>query len=123
MIFIFGGAWQGMEEYAREAYGVQKIVPVSEDGEIDFSGDAVNKLERFVLRCVRNGQSSVECFEQMYDQWKDLVLIGSDISCGLVPMEAETRALREENGRLNSYLAQKSEHTIRLFCGLPQVLK
>lgn len=123
MIFIFGGAYQGMEEYAREMYGVREIITADESTAIDFSTGAVNGMDKFALGCVRRGESACERIEQMRGQWESAVIIGLDFSCGLVPMDAEQRAWREENGRLNSWLAQHSDHTIRMFCGLPQVLK
>lgn len=123
MIFIFGSAYQGMEDYARTHFNAKDIITVSPEGSCDFSSGAINGLENFALACVRRGESSVERFEALFEQWKDAILIGLDFSCGLVPMDAETRAWREENGRLNTYLANRSEHTIRMFCGLGQVLK
>lgn len=122
MIFIFGAAYQGMEEYAREALGAN-VFSYADEEKIDFSGDVVIGLEKFVLGCVRRSESAVERMGEMENEWSDKILIGLDFSCGLVPMEAEARAWREENGRLNSYLADKSNRTIRMFCGLPQVLK
>lgn len=123
MVFIFGAAYQGMEEYAHAQFGAENIASVTPDGKCDFTTGALTNLERLTLACVRRGESSVEHFAALRDQWKDSVLIGLDFSCGLVPMDAETRAWREENGRLNSYLSSVSDHTIRMFCGIGQVLK
>lgn len=124
MIFVFGGAYQGMEAYVRECLGKADILTASEDmREIDFSSGAVNGLDRFTLGCVRRGESVVERFRAHEREWQDCVLIGMDFSCGVVPMDAQTRLWREENGRLNNYLAQRAEHVVRLFCGIPQTLK
>ena len=124
MIFVFGGAYQGMEEYAREQCGAKEIVRLSEDdAQIDFSTGAVAGLERYVLGCVRRGESAREYFENHRDAWKDAVLIGTDFSCGLVPMEAKNRLWREENGRLNNFLAGAAERVVRMFCGIAQVIK
>ena len=51
------------------------------------------------------------------------MLIGVDFSCGVVPMDAEMRRWRDENGRPNNYLSARAERVVRMFCGLPQVLK
>ena len=124
MIFIFGGAHQGMEDCARRDYGAGEICALDENcREGDFSRGAVSGLDRFVLGCVRRGERAVDYFEAHADQWKDCVLIGTDFSCGLVPMDAELRLWREENGRLNNFLATRAERGVRLFCGLAQVLK
>lgn len=124
MIFIFGGAYQGMEDYAREALGVKEICTLDEQTrEIDFSYRCIAGLERFVLGCVRRGESAGAYFEAHAAQWADAVLIGEDFSCGVVPMEAEARMWRDENGRLNNLLANRAEHVVRLFCGIAQEIK
>ena len=124
MIFVFGGAHQGLEEYAREQCGADRIVQLSEDdAQIDFSTGAVAGLERYVLGCVRRGENAREYFEAHRAAWKDAVLRGTDFSCGLVPMEAENRLWREENGRLNNYLAGEAARVVRMFCGIAQVIK
>ena len=51
------------------------------------------------------------------------MLIGQDFSCGLVPMDAQLRLWREENGRMNNLLAGRAERVVRMFCGIAQVLK
>lgn len=124
MVFIFGGAHQGMEDYAREVCGAREIRAVDEDSrEIDFSTGAVCGLEHFALGCVRRGECPAAWFEAHAEEWKDCVLIGMDFSCGLVPMDAQLRLWREENGRLNNLLAARAERVVRMFCGIAQVLK
>ena len=124
MIFIFGGAYQGMEEYARTHCGASEICTVNEDTqEIDFSCGCVAGIERFVLGCVRRGESAEEYFRKHADAWKDAVLIGVDFSCGVVPMDAQLRMWRDENGRLNNLLSGCADRVIRMFCGIPQVIK
>ena len=124
MIFIFGGAHQGMEEYARKVCGAREIRAVDEESrEIDFSTGAVCGLERFALGCVRRGESPTEWLEAHAAQWADCILIGQDFSCGLVPMDAEMRLWREENGRMNNLLAGRAERVVRMFCGIAQVIK
>lgn len=124
MIFLFGGAHQGMEAYAREQLGAGDLCMLEEDDrEIDFSTGAVAGLEKFVLGCVRRGENAQRYFEGRESEWSDAILIGMDFSCGLVPMDAQLRLWREENGRLNNFLAQRAERVVRMFCGLPQVLK
>lgn len=124
MTFIFGGAHQGMEQYAREVCGAEAIATLDENSrEIDFGAPALAGLDRFVLGCVRRGVSAAAYFEANAEKWKDGVLIGKDFSCGLVPMDAEMRLWREENGRLNNYLAGRADRVVRMFCGLAQVLK
>lgn len=124
MIFVFGGAHQGMEAYAIENCGAREIrVLTEENSHIDFSGDGVTGLERFVLGCVQRDESALAYFEAHRDEWENSVLIGMDFSCGVVPMDAQQRLWREENGRLNNYLAGEAQKVVRMFCGIAQILK
>ena len=122
MIFVIGGAHQGRADFVR-GLGYARIAEADENGEIDFSTGAVRGLERYVLGCVRRGESAVERFAAREAEWRDCALIGKDFSCGVVPVDAELRAWREENGRLNNYLAARAERVVRLFCGIAQELK
>ena len=51
------------------------------------------------------------------------ILICEDISCGVVPMDAEAREWREAVGRMNAALAAQADTVTRIFCGLPLELK
>ena len=124
MIFVFGGAYQGMREYARDALDAREFCELTMDAcDIDFSRGAVCGLEQFVLGCVQRGENAIDYLEAHRDAWKDSVLIGMDFSCGLVPIDAQDRLWREENGRLNNYIASHAERVVRLFCGIPQRIK
>ena len=51
------------------------------------------------------------------------VVILTEEGGGLVPVEADRRAAREAAGRLSCLLAARAERVVRVFCGLPLVLK
>ena len=51
------------------------------------------------------------------------VVLCDDISCGVVPLEAEERAWREATGRCLLLLTGEAQRVVRLFCGLESVLK
>ena len=123
MTFIFGGAYQGMEAQAA-SLGAKTIARLNaESTAVDFSADAIAGLEMFALGCVRRGESPTAYFDAHRDEWKDKILIGVDLSAGVVPMEAELRLWRDENGRLNNELASQADRVIRMFCGIGQVVK
>lgn len=119
MELIIGGAYQGKKAYARNKYRLdeQEIFTCGEDGSIDFSSRCICRLERYILACVREGKAPERSFRP------DAVVLCDDVSCGVVPMDAQLRAWREAVGRFLSGLSQEAEHVTRLFCGLPQVLK
>ena len=51
------------------------------------------------------------------------VVIATELGGGVVPADAQERAAREAAGRLSCLLAQRAERVVRVFCGLPMVLK
>ena len=123
MIFVFGGAHQGRGSFV-EGLGFSEIRTADEETRFpDFSTGAVRGLERWALGCVRRGEEPAALLAAREAEWKNCALIGTDFSCGVVPMDAEMRAWREANGRMNNYLASRAKRVVRVFCGLPQELK
>ena len=100
MVFIFGGAYQGKTDFAKEAFSLAE-------------GD--------IFSC--SGTDPVEYFRVHRGEWEESILICRDMFCGVVPMGAETRAWRQDTGRLTQYLSREAEHVSRIFCGLEQRLK
>lgn len=125
MILIIGGAYQGKHDYVKQAFSVaeEEFISCSEEKPLDFSGRCLEHLERFALYCVKNGLDAVELFRSGKEAWNDMILICDDISCGVVPLSAESRAWREMTGRLCIYLSGEAAHVERIFCGLPLSLK
>lgn len=123
MIVVFGGAYQGKTDYAKETLGAKTVSDVSEKGRPDFAKDAVTGIEGFVLRCVEEGIDPTEYFRQHRDEWKDKILIVTDISQGVVPVDKTVRAAREANGRLMIYLAEEADQVHRVFCGIGKRIK
>lgn len=124
MNLIIGGAYQGKTAYAAEKYGfTADDFFLCEDTHIDFTKPCIAHLERFVLACVRQGVDCVKYMEFCKPLWQDSTFLCGDLSCGIVPMEAENRAWRNETGKLCHYLSGRAESVVRVFCGLEQRLK
>lgn len=124
MKVIVGGAYQGKLDYAKEILGVRTYTVCDENvAELDCSADAIDHLERFTLACARQGIDALAYLEEHREQLKGKVVICTDISQGIVPMEKELRAWREINGRVLIDLCREAEMVIRVFCGLGQQLK
>ena len=51
------------------------------------------------------------------------VVIATEVGGGVVPADPEERAAREAAGRLACLLADRADRVIRVFCGIPTVLK
>lgn len=126
MILIFGGAYQGKEEYALCNYDIEKkdIYYLTETTEeFDFSNKAFYGLEEWVFGCVKSGIEAKDYIEANLENFKDKIIIATDISQGIVPMEKEERAWREMMGRTLMYLGKKSDEVVRIFCGIGQKIK
>ena len=51
------------------------------------------------------------------------LLVSNEVGQGIVPIDAETRAFRDEQGRLNQRLAEVCDRVIEVRAGLPLLLK
>ena len=119
MELIIGGAAQGKTAYAEKNYGLteDEIFVCGSSSENNLSARCITHLERYVRACLEEGS------EPRTDFREDAILIADDISCGIVPVDAEERAWREKTGRYLTRLAEKAAHVTRIFCGLPEELK
>lgn len=121
MILITGGSYQGKLDYARQRFGLSDADICV--GGVDFSRKCLAYIDRWALAQVREGAEPADAFRAAPEAWRDAVIITTDISSGVVPMDATLRAWREACGRMNSYLAGEADEVWRLFCGIPQRLK
>ena len=107
MIFVTGPMFSGKREYLQKALGL------SPEG---LSARAVFDAERLAA-----GEEELEQVAARLASYD--IVTANEVSCGIVPMEAEQRRLRERAGRLSCLLAQRADTVLRVLCGLPQVLK
>ena len=122
MVFIFGGAYQGKLDYAKAHYDIHTVCDCSDGHEPDLTCDAICGISGFVMECVRTGGDARDFFAEHEEELAGKVLIGTDVSCGIVPIDPEERAFREMNGRVNSYLARSADEVVQVFCGLGKTM-
>lgn len=124
MVLIIGGAYQGKRDYAKNAFHLTEVDIFTCNGtEIDFSHRCIDRLEEFVLACVREGIDPEEYLREHEALWKDSVFLCRDIFCGVVPMDPVIRKWRHTTGLVCQYLAGQASQVSRIFCGLEQRLK
>ena len=127
MILIFGGAYQGKLDYAKKNFDIKTVCDCSDGTAPDFAADAIYGIEGFVKRqSPGSDQSPLETadwFSERREAWQDKVLIMTDVSQGIVPMDPELRAFREMNGRLMLRLAAEASEVHRVFCGIGKRVK
>lgn len=125
MILIFGGAYQGKLEYALHNFQIKEndVFCCGESTEIDPSYSVIYGLENFIMGCVKEGKEAKEILVEYESLLKDKIVIMTDISQGIVPMDPAERSWREMAGRTMLYLGERAQTVIRVFCGLGQKIK
>lgn len=125
MILVFGGAYQGKKEFVFRTFGLS-------ENNIEYAGGkewkAGNKkiiccMEGYIRALAEEGIPAVKNLEAMMESLEDKIVIITDISQGIVPMDRVDRLWREENGRAMSFLAGRAEEVYRLFCGIESRVK
>ena len=109
MILIFGGVYQGKLAYAKKRFGDSKKI--------------INNVDREVLAWIEADENLQEKKWEFINANKDSVVICTDISCGVVPVDPLMRKWREEVGHFMSMIGENSDEVIRMFCGIPTQLK
>ena len=126
MIFILGGRHQGKLDFARGRWALEEADIYRCDeatDDVDLSKKCLAYVDRFALNRARAGAESADFFRAHLPELRDKVVIATDISCGVVPVDPVLRAWREASGRANNLLAAEADEVWRLFCGIPQRLK
>lgn len=107
MIFITGPLFSGKKEAAMALLGC---------GEEELARRAVWDVQELAAECGDLERLAEEL--AAYD-----VVISTETGGGIVPADPQERAAREAAGRLNCLLALGAETVVRVFCGIPTVLK
>lgn len=113
MILVIGGYAAGKREYVKSlGYG-----------EGDFSADpreekpVVYGLETLAAQAGEQWESLVPLLSQKE------VVVCQEVGGGVVPLDETARQMREYTGRLCTALAERADRVVRVFCGIPTVIK
>lgn len=126
MIVIFGGAYQGKLDYAKEKFNIcdyDVFTCTDDQAAIDTTARVIYGLENFTFACVKAGLEAREVLAARRQELSDKIIICADISQGIVPLDADQRAWREMNGRCMLWLGREADRVIRVFCGLGQDIR
>lgn len=108
MIFITGPLFSGKRELAREILRCEAE---------DFPRLAIWDVEKLAAR-----EEDLDLLVQrLAEQYA--VVIATEVGGGVVPTDPAQRWARERAGRLACLLAQRADTVVRVFCGIPTVLK
>ena len=126
MILIFGGVYQGKLDYALSrfelteddvAFCIESCAISPERKKIVYN------VDKWILALLRAEENIAKHAQKFIENNHDSIVICNDISCGIVPQDPILRRWREEVGRFMGMLAQHSDEVIRLYCGIPTILK
>ncbi len=107
MVLILGPLYSGKKEYACALLGCTRP---------ELARYAVWDAQTLAAGCTDLPSLAEELA-------RHAVVIATETGGGIVPVEREAREAREAEGRLLCLLAARAERVIRVFYGLPVVLK
>ena len=103
MIFVFGGAYAGKEDFVKKDLGCDKII---------------RDLHLIIKKAMQNGKNAYEDTERLLDENNDAVFITNEVGGGIVPIDAFEREWREVCGRISCTFAEKADAVYRVVCGI-----
>ncbi len=107
MIFFFGPLYSGKRAAAMELLGWDEA-----------------ELARRAVWDVQDLAAQAEDLNALAEKLcRHEAVIATEIGGGVVPIDAEARRTREAAGALNCLLAARAEAVVRVFCGIPMVLR
>lgn len=108
MKLYIGGTFQDQEELARRENPNSVILT-------DF--------HETVREALRRGEDGAAVAGRLLRELPDAVVVANEIGAGIVPMDAEDRAWRENAGRALCILAEASQQVTRVVCGIGMRIK
>lgn len=107
MIFLFGPLCSGKRAAAMELLHC-----------------SYEELSRRAVWDVQERAAQATDLERLADELARYdAVIATEVGSGVVPVDAQQRAAREAAGRLNCLLAQRAEAVVRVFCGIPVLIR
>ena len=124
MDIIIGGAYQGKLAFAKKHYrlGGKDCFDLA-SGAPEKAYKCFYHFEALTASAAADGVSIDDFVEEFCRFAKDPIVISREIGSGIVPMDEEQRHWREYHGMALTRMAKRADRVIRVFCGLPEVLK
>ena len=126
MKLIVRGAFQG-----KKAFAVKKLC-ISPDRFADgkdcafeeiYERPAILHFHEYVRRMLEKGLDSSSLVDEVWRRNPEIVIVCSELGCGVVPTDAFDRTYRESVGRLCTHAAELSEEVYRVVCGIGMRIK
>lgn len=126
MKLVIGGAYQGKKEAAKALFGLSDAEIA--DGETCafeeiFNCRAIAGFHRYLWRMTEAGLAADALADALASRNPELIIISSEIGCGIVPLDQKERLWREATGRICCELAARAELVVRVTAGVPMAIK
>jgi adenosylcobinamide kinase/adenosylcobinamide-phosphate guanylyltransferase len=143
MYFVTGGAFQGKRKWVQELIknkmnhshlwinGYVQAIPPHREINQEINTIIIEGMEKLIQKTLREdkGRDYWKQLLQPFINWekehprRNLIFIGCEIGLGVVPMNKQERLHRDIVGWVYQDLANDSQNVVRMWCGLPQLLK
>lgn len=124
MVLVFGGAYNGKLEFVKEKFGISsKEVFFCKDENLEYDKKVICGFHIFTKACILNKINSLDVVRNNMNFLQDKIIICDEINSGIVPIEKNDRAWREETGRAMQLLSKNSSSIFRVFFGIEERLK
>lgn len=117
MTLIIGGAYQGKLDYAINNYDNGR--GITDNPRKAHDADVLYGLENWL----RTELEPWQTLEGLLLENPGITIVCNEVGCGVVPMDESDRAWRERVGRVSGALAKRAGRVVRIWCGIPSVLK
>ena len=107
MVFVTGPLYSGKKTFVKEW--------------MHWDDETLSRHAVWDVQDLAAGCDDLQQLAQQLSQKQ--VVIAVEVGGGIVPAYAQERTAREAAGRLACLLANKADAVIRVFCGIPTVLK
>ena len=116
MTLVIGGAGQGKLALTLRVLGLD---PSQAGSAPEENPPVLNHLETWL----KTERAPLPALEAYLARRSDAVILCDEVGCGVVPMDRSDRDWRERVGRTCCTLAARAELVVRVYCGIPTVLK
>ena len=115
----------GKRVYAEKLYGsFENIYDLdNQKPEAITNPGLIVNLHMGVRKLLERNINVLEFFRNKLEILRDCVIIGDEISGGVIPVDTLERQWRDETGKLYQFLASEAEIVDRVFAGLPLRLR
>lgn len=124
MKLIIGGAYQGKLEFTINKY--QKGIIA--DGKVctledTYLCEVLNNFQTLIKRFFTTLEDFNDYLNILLDKNPNVIIVSTEVGCGIVPIERFDRNYRELIGRVCCEVSKRAESVERVFCGLGVILK